>query len=476
MNAFDFMRYEWKLQFSSRPAFLVFLVFVSTLIYGGFAGQAERGARKSAIENHDRTVSTKMSGWLKDLRALEQDDGSTDLPSLTGSAMDVIFASSLPQEPLSDFSIGQSDLLPFFGEISLKKPNIRLFSKYEFADPIGLALGNFDISKAVLLFVPLMLIIFCFDVTSADRDSRRLGLIMLQGINLRNLFWKRIFFRALIVIGVTCASAFAVMIYNSQGMADDGRFAIFAVWMTFVVFYGAFWSALIAFVASFNRSGEFNVLTLLGLWVGLTLIGPATSSSLAEALYPSPSRLTYLAEAREVENETRLSEPDAVNEFMLDHPELLVDVESQFPDYVSSSFLVTSTVDEATAPIIAAFEEALGRREELMDVFKYLSPAIAVHSLFNEVTGTSGRRHNSYLMQARGFKANYAKLVGPNIIGRKPISAEFFENAPEFEFKEEPLRMRLGSGLKPIIFLLLIVFSLTIITNRQLGKISPVSS
>ena len=81
MNAFDFMRYEWKLQFSSRPAFLVFLVFVSTLIYGGFAGQAERGARKSAIENHDRTVSTKMSGWLKDLRALEQDDGSTDLPS-----------------------------------------------------------------------------------------------------------------------------------------------------------------------------------------------------------------------------------------------------------------------------------------------------------------------------------------------------------------------------------------------------------
>jgi hypothetical protein len=171
-----------------------------------------------------------------------------------------------------------------------------------------------------------------------------------------------------------------------------------------------------------------------------------------------------------------LSEPDVVNEFMLDHPELLVDVESQFPDYVSSSFLVTSTVDEATAPIIAGFEEALGRREELMDVFRYLSPAIAVHSLFNEVTGTSGRRHNSYLMQARGFKANYAKLVGPNIIGRKPISAEFFENAPEFEFKEEPLGMRLGSGLKPIIFLLLIVFSLTIITNRQLGKISPVSS
>jgi hypothetical protein len=79
-------------------------------------------------------------------------------------------------------------------------------------------------------------------------------------------------------------------------------------------------------------------------------------------------------------------------------------------------------------------------------------------------------------MQARAFKANYARLVGPNVIGKKPISAEFFENVSDFGFKEEPLEMRLGRGLKPIGFLLLIVFGLTMITNRQLMKISPVSS
>jgi ABC-2 type transport system permease protein len=109
---------------------------------------------------------------------------------------------------------------------------------------------------------------------------------------------------------------------------------------------------LIALTASFNNSGEFNVLTLLGLWVGLTLIIPAAGSSVAEALYPAPSRLAYLAEAREVENEARLREADVSNEFMLDHPELLVDLESEFPAYVSSAFLVTSTVDAATRPIV----------------------------------------------------------------------------------------------------------------------------
>lgn len=44
------------------------------------------------------------------------------------------------------------------------------------------------------------------------------------------------------------------------------------------------------------------------------------------------------------------------------------------------------------------------------------------------------------------------------------------------KYKEEPLGMRLGGGSRPIVFLLLIVFGLTVITNRQLMKISPVSS
>lgn len=51
-----------------------------------------------------------------------------------------------------------------------------------------------------------------------------------------------------------------------------------------------------------------------------------------------------------------------------------------------------------------------------------------------------------------------------------------YANGCTGEYKEEPLGMRLGRGLKPIGFLLLIVFGLTMITNRQLMKISPVSS
>ena len=475
MKLIETFRYEWRIQFRNLAAATVFLVFAGLLFYGGFAGKAELDERISIIEAHDVAVAESMETWLSDLRKLEQGDKTETLSPTTGSAMDVVFASSLPQEPLSDFAVGQSDLLPFVGEISIWEPDIRLFSKYEFADPVGLALGSFDISKAVILFLPLLLIVFCFDVISADRDSNRLGLTILQITNLRRLFWQRYLFRASVVLVFTLVSAFFVLVLNSGNHAFGDRLPVFGIWAFSVLFYGMFWSMLIALIASFNRSGEFNILTLLGLWVGLTLIIPAAGSSIAETLYPTPSRLAYLAEAREVENETRLREADVANEFMLDHPELLVNSDSEFPARVSSAFLVTSTVDEATRPIVAAFEGSLLERERVLSIFGYLSPAVGVHSALNEIAGNSSRRHQSYLRQARRFKADYALLVGPDVVAKQAISSEFFESLSQFQFMEDPLLGRLDQNIRPIIFLLSLSIGMLLLANQRLKAISPIT-
>lgn len=476
MRMTDLVACEWKMQFQRVSSLLLLLAFASVLIYGGQAGRTERDERAAAIAGHNSEIEQAMAGWLDDLRELERLGSAAEVPPATGSAMDVVFASSLPQAPLADFAIGQSDLLPFAGEISLWDPDIRLFSKYEIADPVSLALGSFDISKAVILFLPLILIVFCFDVIAADRDAGRLGLAVAQGASVKRLFWQRLLFRAGIVLLVTFAAALFVLA-SGQGEASLGeRLPAFGIWSLLVLLYAFFWTMLVAWVASFNRSGEFNVLALLGLWAGLTLVIPAATSAAAEALYPTPSRLAYLAEAREIENETRLQEADVANQFMLDHPELLVDQESQIPAFVMSSFLVTSTVDEATRPIVDSFEEALRSRENAIGLFRFVSPAVAAHGLFAELAGTSARRHQDYLAQARQFKAAYAELVGPNIVAKQPIDSGFYQTIPQFSFEGESLSARLGRGMGPMIFLFLLSIGMMPLVNRRLRSASPINS
>ena len=295
-------------------------------------------------------------------------------------------------------------------------------------------------------------------------------------VSVRRLFWRRLLPRAGIVLFVAFAAAAVALLMGQGGASPGGRLAAFGLWSLLALVYGLFWLMLIAWVASFNRSGEFNVLVLLGLWVGLTLVVPAATSAAAEALYPTPSRLAYLADAREVENQTRLRQADVANQFMLDHPELLVNQESQIPAFVQSAFLVTSTVDEATQPVLASFEAALRGRENVIGLFRYLSPAVAVHSLFNELAGTSAGRHQDYLAQARQFKAEYARRVGPNVVAMQPIDSAFYLALPEFRFDGEPLAHRLARGAAPLAVLLLLSALMAALANRRLGAASPIDS
>ena len=95
---------------------------------------------------------------------------------------------------------------------------------------------------------------------------------------------------------------------------------------------------------------------LLVWWTALTLIVPAAVTALTEAIYPPPSRLAYLADARQTEIATERAEGGVANAFFIDHPDLVVDSASEMPAYLRTAFFVTSTVDAATRPILEAFE------------------------------------------------------------------------------------------------------------------------
>jgi len=142
---------------------------------------------------------------------------------------------------------------------------------------------------------------------------------------------------------------------------------------------------------------------------------------------------------------------------------------------LSRPTLVTSTVDEATRPIVTSFEEALSERERALSLFGYLSPAVGIHGAFNEIAGTSSKRHQSYLRQARNFKADYAELVGPDVVAKRPVSSELFESVSPFKFIEDTLLERLGQSIGPLLFFLLLSIGTLLLTNRRLKSISPIS-
>lgn len=472
MTIGDWIATEWKLSIGRKSSLLLFALFAGLLIYAAFNGKTHLENRLHAIDRHQGEVSQTMSTWLANLELKETQGAQAQVSPRTGSAMDVRFSSYLPQAPLADFAIGQSDILPYLGTVALSDPDIRMFSRYEFDDPVSLMLGSFDLSTAIVVLLPLLLIVFCFDLISADRDANRLGLTLSQGISISSLFWSRLLLRSGTIMIVLFVILFIVLLTNNGAAAVSDRATPFLLWSLASIVYAAFWIGIIALVASYNRRSEFNIMALLSLWLAFVFIVPSGASAILETVYPTPTRLAYLAEARETENETRLRESEIANQFILDHPEMLVNEAAEIPAFLRSSFLVTNTVDQATRPILDEFEAAAQRREASVGIIRYLSPAIIVHGLFNDLAGTSAARHQSYVQQVRAFKAEYAERVGPGIVAGQPLSMAEFEAIGAFRFQDDT--RTIGSHLLPLLFLLALVIAAVIVVNRRLVSFSVV--
>jgi ABC-2 type transport system permease protein len=473
MTLSDLIAHEWKTRLA-RPASLASLVLLGVaLLYAADAGRVERDVHVEAIARHATEVAAAMSDWREAARRLEAGGAdAADVPPWSASAMDVTFASHLPPAPLADFSIGQSDFLPFTGTISLWDPDARLFSRYELDDPVALALGAFDLGRAVILLLPLLLVALSFDVLSAERDANRLAFVVAQGARPRSLVWRRLFVRSAPVVAVTLAIAMLALLRHGGAATLAQRLPAFAAWTACVLLYAAFWLATIAWVAARNGRGEANLVWLILAWAVATLLLPAAAVSVTEAIWPAPSRAAYLARTRAVEVETERAEAQHTLRYALDHPELSIDAASEVPSYFRTAFLVTSAVDAATRQVRNAFERAAAQREEALRMLRYASPAIALHGLFNDLAGTSATRYRRYVAQALAFKASYAERAGPYVVAGRRMPAAAVDRVPAFAFEDEPFADVLARNAGVPVFLALASLVLAWGADRRLRRMA----
>lgn len=470
MRTRDLLIHEWKTRLS-RPAAIASLVFFAlALVYGAVRGDAYRDTQLRAIAAHEAEIESTMTRWLTDLRTLEEGRPDAGVPPWAGSPMDAVFASALPPGALADFAIGQRDLLPYFGSLSLWDPDIRLLTKYELAEPVALALGGFDMSKAVLLVAPLLLIVLAFDILSAERDSQRLVLTLVQASSIESLFWRRLLIRSVVVLApVVLVSATAAAL-NAHHAPVAERLAHYLLWLLGVGCYLGFWIALISWIASRNARGASNVLVLILAWAGLTLVLPAVVSAVSETVYPMPSRPAYLAHGREIEIETELAEPEIARQLVQDHPELFVAETSAIPVYVRTAHLVTSMVDKATRGILAEFEQAAQKREHALTLLRFVSPAVVMHGFFNDVAGASTARHRRYVAQARAFKSAYAKRAAGYILAGERLPAAEAAALPQFRFGDTRRRDIAVDHASALLAVALVTGLLLLLARRRVSR------
>ena len=191
-------------------------------------------------------------------------------------------------------------------------------------------------------------------------------------------------------------------------------------------------------VNSFGRTSATNAAVLAGLWLALVVIYPALLNVAATSLYPLPSRLQFIGDARDAENETNREAKNLLAKYMTDHPELAAgDPEVNAKDFQMRYFVQRRELERRALERTARHDAQLALQQRAVERFGFVSPAIVLQDLMDNLAGTSRRRHELFARQVRDFMDDVRDLYAPLIFSKASLQPEDYDRTPRFRFRDE---------------------------------------
>ncbi|MCY3966283.1 MAG: DUF3526 domain-containing protein [Acidobacteria bacterium] len=424
-------------------AILAFALFAS--FYSVWSGVSWRESHSASLVAYEAAIESKMDVWLETLAAIES--GERFATPFDARPSQVEFAATHPVGPLGHLAVGSAELLPARANIGPLKNQNLMVERYGFENPTTLTLGRFDLAFLIVVVLPLLMIALSFDVIAADRSRGTISLLLASRASKQRVIATRLLVRNGILVGIV-----ALAVVLGIAMAPDGAAAFGLLWSLVFLAYSLFWIGLIYLVVGRTKRSETSAAVLVSLWALFTFAAPALANSAGEALYPLPSNLDYLSDARVAQNDAWKRRPELTARYLSDHPELVAN-EQEAPEFAHAYFLANVMEIESTAPIVAAFEESHARRSAFVDRLQFTSPAIVAQRALFRIAGSDFDRTLSFLTQARAALTNLNDELRPVILASNRMSTEDFATLSGFEFKSSSPATVLGQISIPVAFL-----------------------
>lgn len=460
-----------KRALKTEPMQLILLTaFLFASLYAVLQGSFYRQAQIDTVSSFTAAEEESINDWRDRLIAVENGTTAAEDDRWAGLAMDVAFPATISPGPLSDLSHGVSDVKPATSRVSLWRSVDRLFGNYQFQSPIDTAAGAFDLAFVIIFIMPLLMIALSYDALSEDRELGRLGLLLSQPISLRQLVTARLKIRFGAVAAIVLVASLIGLIAGSGGQDMGVRLSFMGIWLLVAAAYFLLWAAVITWAISLNLKGETTALLLAGLWIINGLVGPASLSAAAESLYPTPSRLAFLSEAREASAAAYKSQADIMQGMLLDHPDLTAENYS-IPEYIRTAFLVNKTVDDSVVPILTRFDEVQAERRSFLSKLQFAAPSVLTLQAFNLAAGTNLERHIAFEKSVRDFKQSIAEAVEGKVIAGERLSVAEYDALPRYYHQGPTVGAVLGNVALPVLFLIALATLLGTIARANLGKL-----
>lgn len=342
---------------------------------------------------------------------------------------------ALDPAPLSALAVGQSDLLPYYLKVNTGGRQGVLRGD-EIENPGNLLTGRFDLAFVIVVLFPLLILALSYNMLSGEREDGTLALVLSQPVQLRSLLLAKVGVRALVVLMIAFAMVSAGLLAARVDLGNAAVLGQTLWWFAVVTAYAAFWFGVALLVNTLVRGSAAAAVGSVTVWLVLVVLAPVLVNLVAQARYPTPSRVAFVSMVRSVTNDANAVSDSLMSKYLVDHPEL-AGAGVDMSDFWTRSLTVQDTVEKTLAPRYAEFEQQLAQQQALITGARVLTPALLVQTALEDLAGTGLPRWQAFRAQTLAFHATWQEFFIGRQLRQEKLTAVDVASVPVFAFREE---------------------------------------
>lgn len=360
---------------------------------------------------------------ITELKHLDQVEREVTLSDQSDWGSAAYYTFHITYDAPSDFAfaaMGQRDVSPWKHRIRMLALEGQIYET-DANNPDFALIGRFDFAFIASLIAPLLVILLLFDLRSGEQVAGRLRLIEASVGNPKKL-WRM---RAGLRIGALAIALCSPVIII--GLISDAAVATLMLCVASVCLYLVFWTALALWLTPARRTGAYNLTIMLGVWLLMCAVIPATLTQVIERFVPLPDGGEIVLTQREAVNDAWDVPREATYDpFLERHPEWADYTAWEEDGFEWKWYYAFQQVGDQTAqPLSQAYRAGQARRDNLAKWSSLISPATLLQRTMEHLAGTDMRAAISYEQSVRNFHADLRAWYYPKMFKSEDFDADW---------------------------------------------------
>jgi ABC-2 type transport system permease protein len=370
---------------------------------------------------------------IAELQQLDQIEREAALSDQSDWGSAAYYTFHLTYDAPSDFAfaaMGQRDVSPWKHRIRMLALEGQIYET-DANNPDFALIGRFDFAFIASLIAPLLIILLLFDLRSGEQIAGRLRLIEASAGDAKKL-WRT---RAGLRVGSLAVALCLPVIIG--GMISGAGIQTLLFCILAVCLYLAFWTVLTLLLTPATQTGAYNLTIMLGVWLLLCAVLPATLTQAISRSVPLPDGGEIVLTQREAVNDAwDIPKEETYAAFLERHPDW-----AEYTGWDSADgfewkwyYAFQQVGDQIAEPLSEAYREGQARRDELAKWSSLMSPATLLQRTMERLAGTDMRAAITYEQSVRDFHANLRAWHYPKMFKSDDFNSDWAIGAvPSFD-------------------------------------------